>query len=329
MQRLIITGATGFVGRHLIQEVCRRLLDYELVAVCRAIPVEQLSGVEYVCVPDIGADTDFSPLLRPGDVVIHTAAHVHVVDPGTEASARAFQRVNVDGSAALARAAVAAGAQRLIFLSSIGVNGVRSHPGQPFTEIDAPNPHNLYAQSKCDAEHVLRAIGANTGLEVVIVRPPLVYGAGVKANFAALTKAVVAGWPLPLASIRNARSLIGVENLVDFLILCGRHPNAANQTFVVSDGEDVSTPELVQRIAHAAGVRAHLFPIPVGWLHGLATVTGRRQDYLRLCGSLQVDIGKARNLLTWIPPVRLDTGLQRAVVSLLPHTISAQRFSGK
>ena len=213
----------------------------------------------------------------------------------------------------LARMAAKEGVKRFIFISSVKVNGESTRPGRAFTEADAPNPQDAYGQSKHEAELGLRQLAADTGMEVVIIRPPLVYGPDVKANFAALMRAVQRGCPLPLGAVHNQRSLVALDNLVDFIFTCISHPQAANQTFLVSDGQDLSTTELVRGMARAAGAPARLLPVPVWALQAGARLLGKEDAVERLCGNLQVDISKARSLLGWVPPVSLEEGLRRAV----------------
>lgn len=229
-------------------------------------------------------------------------------DPLTE-----FRVVNVAGSLNLARQAAEAGVKRMVFVSSVKVNGEYSLSGQPFTEESVPAPADFYGVSKLEAEIALRSLAQETGMELVIIRPPLVYGPGVKANFAALLHAVKAGWPLPLASVNNQRSLVGLDNLVSFIETCAVHPHAAGETFLVSDGQDLSTPELIRRMAYAAQVPARLLPIPAWFLESGASLLGKREAVRRLCGNLQVDIAKARDLLGWSPPCSIDDGLRRTV----------------
>jgi nucleoside-diphosphate-sugar epimerase len=234
--------------------------------------------------------------------------HDTEVDPLT-----AFHAVNVQGTLNLACQAAAAGVKRFVFISSVKVNGECTQSVRAFTEADAPNPQEAYGRSKHEAELGLRQISADTGMEVVIIRPPLVYGPGVKANFAALMKAVQRGWPLPLGAVHNQRSLVALDNLVDFIFTCTTHPQAANQTFLVSDGRDLSTTELVHGLAQAARVPARVLPVPVWVLKTGAALLGKSDAMQRLCGSLQIDISKARRLLGWVPPVSVEEGLRRAV----------------
>ena len=225
----------------------------------------------------------------------------------------AFRAVNVDGTLNLARHAVQAGVKRFVFISSIGVNGSQTAVGKPFSEIDKSKPHNAYALSKWEAEQGLLRIAAETGLEVVIVRPPLVYGCKAPGNFGSIARAVQRGWPLPLGAVHNQRSLVALDNLVDFIVTCITHTQAANQTFLVSDGQDLSTTELVRGMAQAAGVPARLLPVPVWALQAGAALLGKGDAVQSLCGNLQVDISKARTLLGWLPPVSVEEGLRRAM----------------
>ena len=273
----------------------------------------------------MNAETDWSRALTGVSVVVHAAARVHVmVDAATDPLAE-FRRVNVQGTLHVARQAAAAGVRRFVFVSSVKVNGEATKLGVPFSAEDVPAPLDPYGVSKMEAEQGLRQIAAETGMAVVIIRPPLVYGPGVKANFAALMRAVQRGWPLPLGAVHNQRSLVALDNLVDFIVTCLAHPQAANQTFLVSDGQDLSTTELVLGLARAAGVSARLLPVPVWALQAGAALLGKRDAVQRLCGNLQVDISKAHNLLGWLPPVSVAEGLRRAVASGgLPRAATSQ-----
>jgi nucleoside-diphosphate-sugar epimerase len=250
------------------------------------------------------------------EVIVHAAARVHVLNDDKAMSATEFDRVNVTPTLELARQAVAAGVRRFVFLSSIGVNGVQTDIGKPFTEADPPNPHNPYANSKLKAEQGLLLLSEQSGLEVVIIRPPLVYGPGVRANFAALMRAVQRGWPLPLACVHNLRSMVAMDNLVSFIATCVDHPQAANTTFLVSDGQDISSPDLVRSLAQALGVAARLVPVPVSALQFVGRALGRGDVIQRVCGNLRVDISKARRVLAWQPPVSMDEGLRRTVAGM-------------
>ena len=257
--------------------------------------------------------TDFAAVLLGITTVVHLAARVHVMKDTEADPITAFRAVNVDGTLNLARQAAAAGVKLFVFVSSVKVNGESTPSGKAFKELDAPSPHDAYSQSKHEAEQGLHQLSADTGMEVVIIRPPLVYGPGVKANFASLMRAVQRGWPLPLGAVHNQRSLVALDNLVDFIVTCITHPQAANQTFLVSDGQDLSTTELVQGMAQAAGVPARLLPVPVWALQAGASLLGKGDAVQRLCGNLQVDISKARSLLGWVPPVSVEEGLRRAM----------------
>jgi nucleoside-diphosphate-sugar epimerase len=232
----------------------------------------------------------------------------HCYDPLME-----FRRVNTDGTLNLARQAAAAGVRRFVFLSTIKVNGEATHYGCPFTPSDLPAPQDPYGISKHEAEVGLRAIAHETGMEVVIIRPTLVYGKGARGNFKSLIKLVARGLPLPLGSIHNLRSFVGIDNLVDFITTCLEHPAAANEAFMVSDGEDLSTQDLIRRMARAMDRPARLFSIPPGLLAITAALLGKSDLVRRLCGSLQVDISKSHDLLGWKPRVSVDEGLRRAV----------------
>jgi nucleoside-diphosphate-sugar epimerase len=245
-------------------------------------------------------------------VVIHCAARVHVMNEEATEPLAEFRRVNVAGTLRLARQAAEAGVRRFLFVSSIKVNGEHSQPGRPFTADQHPAPGDPYGVSKCEAETGLRALSQETGMEVVIIRPPLVYGPGVKANFLAMMRWLWRGVPLPLGGITdNRRSLVFLDNLVDLIVTCIDHPAAANQTFLVSDDEDLSTTALLRRMAAALGRPARLVPVPVGLITLGARMIGRPGVAQRLCGSLQVDIGKTKELLDWSPPVSVGEGLRR------------------
>jgi nucleoside-diphosphate-sugar epimerase len=286
-----LTGATGFVGRVLAESLFHRGL--------KVLPIARDKNPELI--------------LQQANVVVHLAARVHVMDEKSINPLNEFRKSNVDATVSLARQAAAAGVARFVFMSSVKVNGEDSPHFRGFTELDLPDPQDPYGVSKWEAEQALRLVAAETGMEVVIIRPPLVYGPGVKANFAALMHAVMRGWPLPFESINNARSLVGLDNLVDFIYCCMTHPAAANQTFLVSDGHDVSSAQLVRELAAAAGVKPNLWSVPQWFLELGAVMVGKRKAVQRLCGSLQVDISKAQTLLGWRPPVSMQEGLKKAL----------------
>lgn len=293
---ILVTGASGFVGAAFLKKLQRDGRDV------RALPR----------VFEMSKETNFASALDGIGTVVHLAARAHVMQDAHADPLAAYRAVNVEGTLNLARQAAVAGAMRFVFVSSVKVNGEKTEVGQAFAEADIPKPQDAYGISKHEAELGLRELAADTGMQIVIVRPPLVYGPGVRANFASLMTVVQRGWPLPLACVNNKRSLVALDNLVDFLVLCTSAPQAANQTFMVSDGCDVSTPELIRQMARAIGVKAHLFPIPVAALKVASKLIGKSATVQRVCESLQVDISKAQNLLGWTPPVPFDEGLRRA-----------------
>lgn len=309
LDRLLVTGANGFVGLFLCDELMRRGMQVSAAIRTR----NQLpSGVELVTVGAIDGATDWSKALVGASVVIHLAARVHVMRDTAFDPLEEFRKVNLHGTENLARQAAQAGVRRLVYVSSIKVNGEQT-ADVPFSETDTANPQDPYGVSKWEAEQVLHQVARETGLEVVIVRPPLVYGKGVKGNFAQMMKVLGRDIPLPLASVENRRSLIHVGNLVDAVILCATHPMAANQTYLVSDGEDVSTPDLLRQLGAAMGHTARLFPCPPILLRLLGKLAGKSDQVERLLGSLRIDSGKIRRELGWKPPVTLREGLRKTV----------------
>jgi nucleoside-diphosphate-sugar epimerase len=309
---ILVTGATGFVGGALVRRLAADPSFDGVVAAVRRKAEALPEGVAQVLVGDLLPATDWRRALQGVDAVVHCAARVHVMRDDSTEPLQAYREVNVSGTLNLARHAADAGVRRFVFVSSIKVNGEATQPGHPFTADDVPAPLDPYGVSKLEAEQGLREIEAQTGMEVVIVRPPLVYGPGVKANFASMMRCLARGIPLPLGAIQNARSMVALDNLVDLLVTCVKHPAAAGQIFLVSDGEDVSTTELLRRIALAMGKKPFLLPIPAFVLEWGTALLGKRDVAQRLCGSLQLDINKTRQLLDWTPPVSLDEGLHRA-----------------
>lgn len=307
---ILITGASGFIGYTLCCHAAKS--GFAVRAGYRQLQ-ESCSIFESVAIGEITGVTNWRHALEGVEVVVHLAGRAHVrknfsVDLLTE-----FRTVNVEGAINLARQAACHGVKRFLFISSIGVNGTSTHLNKPFSEVDRSQPHNAYALSKWEAELGLMRVANETGLEVVIIRPPLVYGFGAPGNFGALKRAVQSCLPLPFGLINNQRSIVALDNLVDFILTCMIHPRAANQIFLVSDGRDLSTTELVRGMAQAAGVQARLLPVPVWALQASASLLGKGDVVQRLCGNLQVDISKARGLLDWIPPVTVDEGLRRAM----------------
>ena len=286
--RVAVTGASGFIGGALISELSARGLDVQRVRSTDCV----LSGV---------------------NCLIHCAARVHVGREAGLDSLFKYRRVNVEGTLSLARRAAAIGVRRFIFVSSIGVNGTTTYRSRRFSHVDTPLPVGHYATSKWEAEQGLREIASETGMEVVVLRPPLVYGPGAKGNIRRLVNLVRSGVPLPLASVANLRSFIGIDNLVDVLLRCIDHPRAAGHTFLVSDGNDLSTPQLVRMIANSMGCSVHLFPVPVTLIRFLGSLLGRLDDFDRLLGSMQIDNTFSCEILGWDPPVSVEEGIRRMV----------------
>lgn len=305
---ILLTGASGFVGRAvwalLEKRGPLRVVLRDTDAAAFQVGVDVVQGT-------LSSEQDWVGALKGVSVVIHCAARVHVMNDESADPLAEFRRVNVDGTLRLARQAAEAGVRRFVFLSSIKVNGEHTLPGQPFMPDQLPAPVDPYGVSKYEAEKGLRELAHRTGMEVVIIRPPLVYGPGVKANFLAMMRWLARGIPLPLGAIGNRRSLVGIDNLVDLIVTCIDHPAAANQVFLVSDGEDLSTTELLVRMGRALGKPARLIPVPQRLLTLGASMLGKADIAQRLCGSLQVDISKTRELLGWRPPVSVDEGLRR------------------
>lgn len=311
-----VTGASGFVGTALCCELHAR--GFAVRGTVRSLHSSfSASGAEPVAVGNLDSTTDWSSALAGLDCVIHCAARAHVMHE-TEADAlAAYRSVNVDGSRRLAEQAAAARVRRLVYLSSIKVNGEQTALGAPFLFSDVPAPEDPYGISKWEAEQALWDVATKTGLEVVVVRPPLVYGPGVKGNFLRLLRWVARGVPLPLGAVHNQRSLVGLDNLVDLLIRCVDHPAAAGQTFLVSDGEDLSTPELIRQLADAMNKSPRLIPVPLPLLRLAGRMTGKAAEVDRLVGSLQIDSSFARETLGWTPPVSVEAGMQAMVDDFL------------
>jgi len=307
-ERILVTGASGFVGGQLVM----RFADQPSVAVLGAVrskPVDNHSGL--IAVGEISGDTDWSTALQGQHVIVHTAARAHIMNDAAADPLTEFRSVNVAGTLNLARQAAAAGVGRFVFISSIKVNGEQTPLGTCFTANDLPAPEDSYGISKWEAEEGLQKISQETGMDVVIIRPPLVYGPDVKGNFASMIKLVDSGLPLPLGAVHNKRSLVALDNLVDLITTCIDHPGAANQTFLVSDGEDLSTTQLLQGVAEAMGKPSRLIPVPASLLQFGATLLGKKAMAQRLLGSLQVDISHTRKCLNWTPPLTVKQGLQR------------------
>ena len=305
--RILLTGASGFIGQTLSRRLC------EAENVLTILSRQSFTALiepwhQEACQTDDSAQS----LLADIDCIVHLAARVHVMQDASVDPIAEFRRINVQGTLNLARQAATAGVRRFVFISSVKVNGEFTLQGSPFTADDIPQPLDAYGVSKMEAEEGLRQLADQTGMEVVIIRPPLVYGPGVKANFAAMMRWLKRGVPLPLGAVHNQRSLVALDNLVDLIVTCLTHPAAAHQTFLVSDGEDVSTTELLRRMGQAMGCPARLIPLPSSMLQLAGALVGKAGVVQRLCGSLQVDIAKTRAILGWRPPVSVDEGLRRA-----------------
>ena len=307
--KLLLTGASGFVGGAVLAASQSRGMSVRSVFRSDA-PVAEGDAVT---VSSLAADTDWSVAVSNIDVVIHCAARVHVMHDAEVDPLMAFRAVNVDGTLNFARQSAFAGVKRFVFVSTVKVNGEGTQPGIPYTAQDAPAPEDAYGVSKAEAEAGLRLLSDETGMEVVIIRPPLVYGPRVKGNFSSLLRWVARGLPLPLGlATTNSRSLVGLDNLVDLILTCVDHPKAANQTLLVSDGEDLSTADLLRRIGKALNRPVRLIPVPVSILIIASRLLGKSSIAQRLLGSLQVDISETCTLLNWKPPVSVDEGLRRA-----------------
>lgn len=307
--KILVTGANGFVGRALCAVLAKQ--GFNVIAAMRK--QNSIAGCKTVAVGEVNANTVWKDALNEVDVVVHLAARVHVMHENTQDPLTEFRKVNVAGTLHLANEAAKAGVKRLIFLSSVKVNGESTLAGSPFTFKSVTNPQDAYGISKYEAEEGLKSIAKKTGLEVVIIRPPLVYGNGVKANFANMLRLVKFGLPLPFGAIHNKRSLIYIQNLSSFITTCITRPNAANNTFLVSDGEDVSTTHLLKACAFALNKSLWLIPVPQSWLAFVFKLLGKASIADRLLGNLQIDNTHACQTLAWRPPYTLAQGLERTV----------------
>lgn len=325
--RVLITGANGFVGRATVAAFLnagvavragvRKWTRESVDSWSKPAVAQLLEPFEH---GDIGATTDWSSALKDVDSVVHLAARVHVMNDKAAEPLAEFRRVNVAGTMNLARQASACRAKRFVFVSSVKVNGERTQPGRPFTSDDEPRPADAYGVSKHEAEQELRKLERHSDLDVVIVRPVLVYGPGVKANFQKMMRVLSSGVPLPLGGLNNRRSLLGLGNLADLLVQCARLEAAAHETFLASDGEDLSTSDLLRRLGALLGRPAKLMNVPASVLEGIAWLLGKGNLAQRICGTLQVDSSKARAVLGWTPPFSVDQELRRAVESFVEDT---------
>lgn len=312
MHNILLTGGSGFLGKHLLEE----LRQYQVRVIDRNLN-EKHNQVTYFK-SSVDSRSKYLLALKNVGTVIHCAARVHVMNDQSSNPLNDFREVNTAGTINLARQAAEAGVKRFIFISSIKVNGESTEIGKPFTENDDRCPEDFYGQSKAEAELQLLELAKQTGLEVVIIRPTLVYGPGVKANFASLLKLVSTGFPLPFGCITdNKRSLVSVKNLVDLIVLCIDHPKAANQVFLVSDGHDISTAEMVKHMSQALGKSCRLFSVPLWCYRLVGKLTGKMDVVDRLIGSLQVDITHTKNTLGWTPPQALEHGFKETAEAFL------------
>ena len=318
--RVVVTGATGFVGSALYFTL-NLIPDYEVTGVCRTLPsalnaASALKAENIVGLGDLET-ADFLPVLKDVDVVIHTAGRAHVSGEDKLKALADFRRTNVGGTLNLARQAVEAGVKRFVFISSIGVNGGSTKGDTMFSETDLPQPHTPYALSKLEAEVELQKLCQESGMELVIVRPPLIYAAHAPGNFGKLLKAIGKSVPLPFALVKNQRSFVALENVVDFIIHCATHPNAANETFLIADNEHLSTPELCRFVSAGMGRSPILWPVPVMFMNFGAKLMGKKAMFEQLCGSLLVDNSKARTMLGWQAPMTAAEAMARTGQQLI------------
>jgi nucleoside-diphosphate-sugar epimerase len=310
-RRILVTGASGFIGRALCVAL-RGQGHYVRGAVRKTASPRSGDNLDTVVVGNIGPDTRWDRALENIDTVVHLAARAHVLKESSRDPMSEFSRVNTQGTEQLARAAAAMGVKRFLYMSTIGVNGSHTET-KPFTEADEPRPMDAYALSKWRAEQAVWDVARRDDLGVTVIRPPLVYGPGNPGNFFRLLKLLDSGWPIPLGGIRNSRSMIYVDNLVDMVATCIRRPAATGNVFVVSDGEDISTPNLIVHMSKALGKSPRMFALPKKVLRGLAALVGRTGEIEKLSASLIIDISKVQAVLDWKPPVRLEQGLWSTV----------------
>lgn len=315
---ILVTGASGFVGSALVQKLIDDGKYTPKVAVRKTIP-ELPENISQALIENLDKSTNWHDALKSVEVIIHSAARAHIVNETAEDSMAEFRKTNVDGTLNLAKQALQAGVKRFVYISSIKVNGENTALNVPFKPDDQPNPSDAYGISKYEAEQGLKEMAADTGMDIVIIRPSLVYGPGVKANFLSMIQWIQKGVPLPLGAIHNQRSLVSLDSLVDLIITCIDHPAASNQTFMVSDDEDLSTTQLLQRMGQALGKPVRLLPVPQGFLSLMLNLVGKEPIARRLCSSLQVDITKNRELLGWNPVISVDDALKKTAQYHLTH----------
>ncbi len=310
-QRILVTGGSGFVAKALIKYALERGMKVNVSSRQNLTPTHPHQ--KNFLADNLGSTADWKDQLKGVQCVVHCAGRAHVMNDKESDPLAVFRKINVDETLNLARQVAALGVKRFIFISTVGVNGAQSKIGAPFKEEDEPQPHNAYAISKWEAEKGLFDIAKSTGMEVVVIRPPLVYGYKAPGNFGVLMRALLSGWPLPLGRIKNLRSFVALDNLVDFIVTCIVHPNATNQIFLVSDDHDTSTSEFLISLAREIGTPCRLFVVPLWVLKLGAMLAGKSNMMLSLCGNLQVDISKAQDLLGWRPPFPFNEGLRRTL----------------
>tara|TARA_R110002111_G_scaffold186906_3_gene252631 strand:- start:69 stop:1010 length:942 start_codon:yes stop_codon:yes gene_type:complete len=309
---ILVTGTSGFVGKALTEALLKA--EYQVRGVGRSqADTCKHPGFQFTTIEDVTTMFDWTDKLQGVKTVIHTIARVHIMDDNAADPLAAFRKVNVEATLNLANQAAELGIKRFVFISSIKVNGESTTDGKPFSELTTTIPTDPYGLSKYEAEQGLLEIAKNTSMKVVIIRPPLIYGPGVKANFAAMMRWLYKGIPLPLGAVKNKRSLLALTNLVDFIIYCIEHPKAANEIFLISDGEPVSTTDLCRKIATAMGKKVILIPIPIVIISVIASLAGKQTMIDRLFGSLEVDCSKANNILGWKPVITMEEQLKQMV----------------
>lgn len=310
MHRILVTGGTGFVGRPLVARLIQE--SYSVVIATRQSS-SSVTNVDIFPIQCCDQTTDWRVGLQGVDTVIHLASRVHVMNDSSLNPLDEFRKVNVEGSIALAKQAIQAGVKRFIYMSSIGVNG--DHSIKPFCADDVPNPSEPYALSKYEAELALKKLVSESGMQLVIIRPPLVYGADAPGNFGKLVRLIGKGYPLPLGAVNNSRSLVSINNLVSLIVVCIKHPLAANQTFLVSDDEDLSTTSLLRLVGKVVGVPSKLIPVPMVLIELAAKILKKEKLVQKVCGTLQVDISKTKKMLDWKPIESVNVGLNQIMRS--------------
>jgi len=311
MPKLLVTGGSGFIGKAVCENLKKK--NYKINITSRRDIIKNSNDVKVYNINEIDGNTDWFQALTAVSCIIHCAAKTHMMNNDKQNSLSSFRKINVKGTLNLAKQASACGVKRFIFLSSIKVNGERTEKSSIFRHNDIPKPEDSYGKSKWEAEKGLWEISKQTGLEVVIIRAPLVYGPGVKGNLERLIKIIKSRIPLPFSLIKNQRSLVGIDNLVDLIVRCIDDHKASGNTFLVSDEEDISTPDLVRQIASSMGLSVRLFPIPLSLLKFFGFLLGKKTEIDRLVGSLRIDNSYTKEILNWTPPLSVEEGIRRMV----------------